>query len=224
MRLCAEGALLIKRYPSPLAEIAANIARDRQSFLDAAARTARDQEAFAAAARSLLHLATAACSPTAQQLLGSTSTFALAATMARNQQTLADAAAKVAQPDPRSLIELPALAESPPALREITPLPDALAERLAPLIERLAERPEPPTPKRRQRRAGEREWAWSDAMHAVCKELRREGFKPTGARGEQAEIARRLAKWFLDQVDDHPSDSRLRDYAEALLGALAATE
>ena len=85
-------------------------------------------------------------------------------------------------------------------MAQITPLPDALAERLAPLLKQA----EPPTPKRRRRRAGQQEWDWPGAQKAVCKALKAKGFKPTGAHGEQAEIARQLADYFIQKVDECP--------------------
>jgi hypothetical protein len=118
------------------------MARDRQAFA-AAARITRDLEAFAAAGRGLRCPAATARSPALQRLLNSASNLAFTAAAFDPEAERERPGEILGEMERERLakIELP-------AIREITPLPDILAARLAQPIGQLMERPARP-PKRK---------------------------------------------------------------------------
>jgi hypothetical protein len=132
----------------------------------------------------------------------------IAAKLASDQRALTDLAAKVARPlgsDPADLPrpEIPDI----PAVREVTPL----AEQIADLIKPPQGTPGHTPP--RETRGRKPKWEWERAALAVFGRIYWGDVpEPTS----QAEVETLLSEWFLATYDEQPVDSQIRDHARLI--------
>ena len=107
-----------------------------------------------------------------------------------------------------------------PAIREVTPFADVLAERIAESNKALAERiaesiksaPQDETPVNLETRGRKMKWDWEEAISAAWDKVWRGDASPK----TQGDIETLLRKWFTDNAGGAPADSEIRKRAQRI--------
>jgi hypothetical protein len=107
-----------------------------------------------------------------------------------------------------------------PAIREVAPFADVLAERIAESNKALAERiaestksaPQDETSVKLETRGRKSKWDWEEAISAAWDKVWRGDAKPK----KQGDVETLLRKWFTDNDGGAPADSEIRKRAQRI--------